>query len=100
MKTFGKKSLVKSVLVVAVASLALALATEASAQGVVYCPSGPVVYQGPTHYCRVYQGTSWHWTWGLGWHTHNHYINVPHWTPQSYIYQQPPYVYAVTRHSH
>ena len=76
---------------------ALGLATKAQAQQIVYYPpslasqivyypAGPAAYE--LHYHRVYQGTYWHWSPALGWHTHDHYIDVPYWAPRSYVYPQ------------
>lgn len=56
-----------------------ALAADAEAQVVTYYYGDPVSYSGSVlHYHRVYQGASWHWTASLGWHTHDHYADVPH----------------------
>jgi len=67
----------------------LALATKARAQEVTYYYSGPTWNASPVHYHRVYQGTTWHWTPRLGWHTHDHYVDVPHWTAVSVVAAQP-----------
>jgi hypothetical protein len=40
----------------------------------------------PVHYHRVYQGTYWHWSPWLGWHLHDHYVDVPHRAPAYYVY--------------
>jgi hypothetical protein len=110
MKTDRKRTLTL-VLALAAACCGLGLASEARAQQVVYDswapashvvdgywaptwhavydPSDPVVYE--LRYERVYQGTTWHWSPALGWHTHDHYLYVPRWVPRSYVYPQSSY---------
>ena len=98
MTTPQKRSLV---LALATITIGLALAADAEAQVVTYYYYGaPVSYSGSVlHYHRVYQGTSWHWNRVLGWHTHDHYIDVPHWVPSRYIYRPAPYLPVVTYYS-
>ena len=49
--------------------------------------SDPVMYQ--LQYHRVYQGASLHWSPALGFHTHDHYLDVPYWAPTTRVYSQP-----------
>ena len=108
MKT-NRTSLLTLVLVVTAAYCGLGLANKAQAQQVVYYyssapvpqavyySSDPVVYQ--IQYQRVYQGASWHWSPALGWHTHDHYIDVPHWVPTTRVYPQSASFPATTTYT-
>jgi len=66
----------------AVLVVGLLVAGDAKAQQpCVYYP-GTVVYSGwEVHHHRVYRGSTWHWSPWLGWHRHDHYVDVPHWVP-------------------
>ena len=93
---------VRSLVLVALAMIAvgLGLATDAEAQVVTYYYGDAVAYSSSVlHYHRVYQGSSWHWNPALGWHTHDHYIDVPHWVPTRYTYRPAPYLPVVTYYS-
>jgi len=82
------------ILALAAITTGLVLAADAEAQVVTYYYGDPIVCQ--VQYHRVYQGTSWHWSQALGWHTHARYIDVPYWVPTTYVYPQPSTYPAIT----
>lgn len=84
----------------AMIAVSLALVADAQAQVVTSYYGDPIPYYGSVlHYHRVYQGSSWHWNPVLGWHTHDNYIDVPHWVPVVQTYQRTPHLPVVTYHS-
>ena len=88
------------VFVLAMITLGLVLTATAEAQEATYGPGAPVLHSGwVLQYHRVYQGSSWHWTLALGWHTHDHYVYVPHWVLRETIYPPAPYQPIVTHYS-
>ena len=75
------------VILLAMVAIVAAWAPAAQAQQGVYYAASPIVYQ--VHYHRVYQGSAWYWSPVWGWHTHARYVDVPYWSPSSYVYPQP-----------
>ena len=78
-----------------VATVAMTHVETTWGQQVVYTPPTPTIAPASVHYHRVYQGTFWHWTPEVGWHTHDHFTYVPHWGMTYYTARpiQPPVIY-------